>query len=99
MKCTPFRPVVPFGEELLSLPLEAPSLKSFPRPLKMRFMQAPRKAIFSVSTNPLSIEIDVYIDIEASLDVYCYIRSRYGLTKGGGRSNRRKEGNEDFEVV
>lgn len=99
MKCAPFRPIVPLGKELLSLPLEPPSLQSLPGLSECGLMQTPFHTISPTSTDPLPIEIDVYIDIEASFDVDCHIRSRYGLAKGGCRCNRRKEGNEDFEVV
>lgn len=99
MKGTPFRPVIPFGKELLSLSLKPPSLQSLPRLSESGLMHTPFYTISPISTDPLPIEIDVYIDIEASLDVDCHIRSRYGLTKGRCRCNGRKEGNEDFEVV
>ena len=99
MKRTPFRPVVPLSEKLLGLPLELPSLQSFPRLLGMRFLQVPRYTISSVSANPLSIEIDVYINIETSLYVDRHIRGRYGLAKGGRGCNGREEGDEDFEIV
>lgn len=87
MQSTPFRSIVPFSEELLGLPFKSPGLQSLPGLRIKGFMEIPCYTIPSISADPLPVEIDVYVNIKASLDVNSHIRSRYRLTQGGCRCN------------
>ncbi len=60
-------------------------------------IQFPNNLTSSIPACPLAIYVDIYIDVEASLDMHCHVGSRYGLAEGGGWCNRRKEGDDYFE--
>lgn len=79
MQCTPFCLVMPFRQKLLSLPSDLPSLQTL---IFCKFLLAefPNDLACSVSADPLAIDIDVNVDIEATRDMHCHIGSRDGLT-------------------
>lgn len=60
-------------------------------------IQFPNNLTSSIAACPLAIYVDIYIDVEASIDVHCHVGSWYRLAKGRGWCNRRKEGDDYFE--
>ena len=60
-------------------------------------LEVPYDFVASVSTDPLTVDvdIDVHIDITSHIDIYVCCRDR--LSQGGRRSNRGEEGQRNFE--
>lgn len=75
MQGTPLSLISPLGQELFRLSPDLPSLQ----PLAIaHFLLAkfPDYVTGSIAARPLTVHIDIYIDIEAAGDMHCHIGSR-----------------------
>ena len=64
-QASPFSTIVPFGKDEFILSLDHPALQF----LRLGILKLPNNLTTSVSADPLAIEINVDIDVEASGNV------------------------------
>lgn len=85
---SPLGAITPFSEQELILSLDNPALQL----LSLSILKLPYYFSTSVSADPLSVQVNVYVDIKASCGMDTEVRGWNRLAEGRRRRDRRQEG-------
>ena len=81
MQSSPFSLISLFGQEKLGLSADLPRFQTLITFTQLLMSQVPHDLASSVTADPLSVEIDVKIDIEAALDMNGHVGGRNRLAE------------------